>query len=65
MVVVRGIWVAHLIECSTLALAMVSQFVSSSPASGSLLSLQNPPQIICPSLSLSLHHSQALSLKNK
>ena len=35
--VMRGTWVAQLVKHPTLAQAMVSQFVSSSPASGAVL----------------------------
>ena len=49
-----GSWVAQLVECLTSAHVMISQFVSLSPASGSLLSAQSPLQILCsPPLSAS------------
>ena len=63
----RGAWVAQSVKCPTSARVMISQLVSSSPASGSLLSVQIPLQVLC--LPLSLHrpclHSVSLPLKNK
>ena len=37
-----GAWVAQLVERPTLAQVMISQFVGSSPASGSVLTAQSP-----------------------
>ena len=37
----RGAWVAQSVKCPTLAQVMISQFVSSSPASGSVLTAQS------------------------
>ena len=55
--------VALSVERLTSAQVLISRFVSSSPASGSLLSAQSRLQILClpPLLMLSL----SLSLKNK
>ena len=65
----KGAWVAQLVECLTLAQVMISWFVGSSPASGSVLTAQSlepasdamspslsplPPLTLCLSLSLSL-----------
>ena len=55
----RGMWsqepeVAQSVEHHTLAQVMISRFVSSSPALGSLLSVQSPLLILCLPLSLSL-----------
>ena len=52
-----GTWVAQSVECPTSAQVMISQFVSSSPTSGCLLSAQSPLQILCPPLSVPLPHS--------
>ena len=56
------IWVAQLVECLTSAQVMISRFVSSSPASGLLLSAQSPLWIFCPPLSLPIPDSCILSL---
>ena len=48
----RGAWVAQPVKRLTWAQVKISQFVSSSPALGSLLSAQSPLQILCPHLSL-------------
>ena len=37
----RGAWVAHLVKSPTSAQVMIAGFVSSSPASGSVLSAQS------------------------
>ena len=37
----QGAWVAQLAECPTSAQVMISQFVASSPASGSVLTIQS------------------------
>ena len=61
----QGTWVAQLVKCLTLAQVMISQFVSSSPLSGSLLSAQSLLCILCPPLSLPLPHTLALKNKQK
>ena len=48
----RGAWVAQSVKHPTSAQVMISWFVSSSPASDSLLSAQSLLQILCPPLSL-------------
>ena len=65
-----GAWVAQLVECLTSAQVMISQFMSSSPASGSMLTAQSLesasdmclPLSLCPSpahtLSISLSESK-------
>ena len=53
----RGAWVAQSVRCLTLAQAMISLFVSSSPALGSVLTAQSLEPVsdsVSPSLSLSL-----------
>ena len=47
-------WVAQLVKHLTSAQVMISQFMGSSPESGSLLSGQSLLQILCPPLSLPL-----------
>ena len=47
-VVLRGTWVAQSVMRLTLAEVMISQFMSSSPASSSGLSAQSLLQILCP-----------------
>ena len=61
----QGAWVAQLIKCLTLAQVMISQFVSSSPLSGSLLSAQSLLQVLCLSVSLSAPPTLVLSLSQK
>ena len=66
----RGAWVAQSVERLTLAQVMISPFVSSSPASGSVLtaqSLEPASDSVYPSISapLPLTLSLSLSLKNK
>ena len=63
----RGDWVAQLVDPPTLAQVMISQFVSSSPISGSLLTVWSLLRILCPPLSapFPLMHMCAHSLKNK
>ena len=65
----RRTWVAQSVEHLTWAQVMISQFVSPSPSSGSLLSVGNPLWIFYTPLSLLLpdFHLCALSLflKNK
>ena len=41
MYIIMGAWVTQLVKCLTLAQVMISQFVSSSPASGSVLTAQS------------------------
>ena len=60
----RGAWVAQLVKCPTSAQVMISPFVSSSPASGSVLtaqSLEPASDSVSPSLS-ALPRSCFLSL---
>ena len=69
-----GTWVAQSVERPTLARVMISQFVGSSPESGSVLTAQSlEPALdsgvssgVCWSLllSLPLSHLYSLSLKN-
>ena len=66
----RGTWVAQSVKRLTLAQVVISQFVSSSPASGSVLtaqSLEPASDSVSPSLSVPspLMLSFSLSLKNK
>ena len=66
----RSSWVAQLVKCPTSAKIMISWSVSSSPASGSVLtdqSLEPASDSVSPPLSLSLPHSCSVSLclKNK
>ena len=70
----RGTWVAQLVERLTSAHVMISRSVSSSPASGSVLTAQPGARFgFCVSLSLSLSLSapallmfyQSLYLKNE
>ena len=63
---------AQLVKCPTLAQVMISQFVSLSPTSGSVLSAQSLElrawsllQILSPSLCPSPTHTLFLSLKNE
>ena len=65
-----GTWVAQSVECPTSAQVMISQLVSSSPASGSVLAAQNlepASDSVSPSLSAPplLSLSLSLSLKTK
>ena len=62
----RGTWVAQSVKCPTSAQVMISQFVSSSPASDSVLTAQSPEPALdsvspslcsSPALTLSLSHS--------
>ena len=55
-----GAWVVWSVKPPTSAQVMISQFVSSSPTSGSLLSAQSLLQILCPPLSLPLPCSHSL-----
>ena len=66
----RGTWVAQSVERPTLAQVMISQLMSSSPASGSVLtaqSLEPASASVSPSLSAPplLTHRLSLSLKSK
>ena len=68
----RGAWVAQWVKGPTSTQVMISQFVTSSPASGSVLtaqSLEPASDSVSPSLSLPFPHlfslSLSLSLKNK
>ena len=61
----RGTWVAQLVNCLTSAQVMISQFVSSSPTSGSVLtaqSLEPTSDSVSPSLSAPPQLALALSL---
>ena len=63
-----GAWVAESIKCLTLAQIMILQFVSSSPASGSVLtaqSLEPASDSVSPSLSTPPLFMLCLCLKNK
>ena len=70
----RGVWMAQVVQHSTSAHVMISQFVSSNPMSGSVLtawSLKPASDSVSPSLSFSLSlslcpsptHAFSLSLK--
>ena len=50
----RGVWVAQLVKLLTSAQVMISRFMSSSPESGSVLTVQSLLGILSLSLSLSL-----------
>ena len=56
-----GAWVAQWIKCPTLAQVTISQFMGSSPALGSVLTMQSLLGILCLPLSLPLPHSLSLS----
>ena len=56
-----GAWVAQSVVHPTSAQVMISRFMSSRPALGSLLSVQSPLRILCPLLSLPLPCSLSLS----
>ena len=65
-IVFRGAWVAQWIEHPTSAQVMISQFVSSSPASGSVLtaqSLEPASDSVSPSLCPSPTHALSLCQK--
>ena len=65
---VRGTWVAQLVKRLTLAQVMISQFVSSSPTLGSVLTArsQEPASdYVSPSLCPSPTHTPFLSKINK
>ena len=56
-------WLSWLsVQLLVLAQVMISRFMSSSPVSGSLLSVQSPLCILCPLLSLPLPCSHMCSL---
>ena len=57
-----GAWGAQPVERLALAQVTISRSVSSSPASGSLLSAQSLLQILCPTLSLPLPYLLSLFL---
>ena len=64
----RGTWVAQSVKGPTSAQVMISQFMSSSPVSGSVLtaqSLEPASDSVSPSLSLLLSCSHAVSLSQK
>ena len=58
----RGTWVARSVRRPTLAQVMISRFVGSSPASGSVLTAQSLQSAICVTLSLCPSPAHALSL---
>ena len=63
-----GTWVARLVKCPTLAQVMISQFVSSSPTSGSVQtaqSLQPASDSVSPSLCPSPAHALSLSVSQQ
>ena len=60
-----GPWVAQLVKHLTMAQVMILHFVSSSPASGSVLSAQSPFWILCSPLSAPSPQSLSLSEINK
>ena len=65
---VWGAWVAQSVKCSTSVQVMISQFVSSSPASGSVLtsqSLEPASDSVSPSLSAPPPLVLCLSKMNK
>ena len=70
MIIAWGAWVSQLVKQSTSTQVMISQSMSSSPVSGSMLtawSLETASDFVCVSLSLLLppSHSVSLCLKNK
>ena len=65
-VVSRGTWVTQSVTCLTLAQVMISQFVSSGPMSGSVLTAQSlKPALDSMSPSLCPSFTHALSLSQK
>ena len=75
-----GAWMAQSVEQPTLAQVMISQFVSSSPTSGSVLTAQrlkpgsdsvspslsaSPPLMVCLSLSQKYINIKKNKIKNK
>ena len=68
MCIPRGAWVAQWVKHRTSAQVMFSRFVSSSPASGSVLiaqGLEPASGSVSPSLSLCPFPAYTLSLKNE
>ena len=67
MCALRGAWVVQSVKRPTLAQVMILRFVSSSPTSGSPLSVQSLLRVLCPLLSLypSLTCSLSLTKINK
>ena len=70
----RGAWVAQLFKCPTSAQVMISQFMSSSPTPGSVLTAQSldpaldsvsPSLSLCSSPTHTLSHGLSLSKINK
>ena len=63
----QGALVAQLVECPTSAQVIIPQSVSSSPASGSVLTAQKlePTSILYLPLSLPLPHSRSASLSKR
>ena len=62
----RGAWVAQSVKCPTSSQGMISQSVSSSPTSGSVLTAQSlEPALDSVSLSLYPAPTHAVSLTNK
>ena len=60
-----GAWMAQSVKCLTLAQVMISQFMNSSPMSGSVLitrSLEPASDSVSPSLSLPLPRSCSVAL---
>ena len=60
-----GAWMAQLVKCQTSAQVMIFWFMSSSPTSGSLLSVQHLLWILCTPLSLCPSPTCAHSQKKK
>ena len=58
----RGAWVAQLVKRPTSAQVMISQFVGSSPTSGSVLTTWSLLQILCLSLCIPTLLAQCLSV---
>ena len=67
IIIMRGAWVAQSVKHPTSAQVMLSQSVSSSPASGSVLTARSLFRILCLPLSLTRPRSCSvcLCLKNK
>ena len=62
----RGTWVTQSVKCPTLAQVMITQFMGSSPALGSVLTVQNlepASDSVSPSLSVPPPHILSLTLK--
>ena len=58
-----GAWVAQSVKCLTIAQVMISRFVSSNPASGSMLTAQSLLGILSPTLSAPPLLTLSLSFK--